>query len=82
MFTHENIVERSGASEKTEKSSLKNFLRRGSRNISVQTRYGTTYTHKSEKVDNFEPSTYLEVVESAVKTLWLEALQQAYDCIC
>ena len=49
----EKIVDRSEASEKKEKSPLKKLLRRESRNRSVPTRYGTTYTHKSEKVDIF-----------------------------
>ena len=59
-----------------EKSPLKKLLRRGSRNRSVPTRYGTTYTRKSEKVDVFEPKTYREAVESSDKALWLVAMQQ------
>ena len=72
----ENIVDRSEASEKKEKSPLKKLLRRGARNRSVPTKYGTTYTHKSEKVDSFEPKTYSEAVESSDKALWLVAMQQ------
>ena len=72
----EIIVDRSEASEKKEKAPLKKLLRRGSRNRSVPTRYGTTYTHKSEKVDVFEPNTYREAVESSDKALWLVAMQQ------
>ena len=51
-------------------------MRRGSRNRGVPTRYGTTYTHKSEKIDLFESKTNREAVESSDKELWLVAMQQ------
>ena len=49
VYPVKNTVERSGAKEKKELSPFKKRVRRGYRNRSVPTRYGTAPTHKSKK---------------------------------